>query len=131
MANVKVELFDARINELRFSPAGPVGRDLTKRLRTLELRGRTSAGVDTGALRANISRSELKKIRTGLEGRVGSSKKYAAAHHEGARPHVIVPRKAKALKFKVAGKVVFARRVNHPGNRPNPYLARWLREAVR
>lgn len=47
---------------------------------------------------------------------------YAAPVHEGARPHVIRPRNARALRFEVNGRVVFAQRVNHPGNAPNPFL---------
>lgn len=34
---------------------------------------------------------------------------------EGTRPHVIRPRSKKVLRFKVGGRVVFARQVNHPG----------------
>lgn len=47
---------------------------------------------------------------------------YAAPVHEGARPHVIRPRYARALRFEINGQTVFARKVNHPGNRPNPFL---------
>ena len=71
----------------------------------------------------------------GLQGEVGSwHTRHAAAHHEGAQPHVILPRPSNPigrLVFRVNGKLVFAKKVNHPGNRPNPYLSRWLREAVR
>lgn len=34
---------------------------------------------------------------------------------EGVRPHVIRPRRAKVLRFVVGGRVVYARKVNHPG----------------
>ena len=47
---------------------------------------------------------------------------YAAPVHEGARPHVIRPRFARALRFEINGQTVFARKVNHPGNLPNPFL---------
>lgn len=54
---------------------------------------------------------------------VSSLAEYSAPVHEGARPHVIRPRNARALRFEVeGGRVVFARRVNHPGNRANPFL---------
>jgi len=109
---------------------GEPGLDLTRRLRTLETRARLSAGVQTGWLRTSIH-TEKRTITKGLEGRVGSSVRYALAHHQGTRPHQIRPRKGKALRFRIAGKVTFAARVNHPGTRPNHYLTRWLREAVR
>ena len=47
---------------------------------------------------------------------------YAAPVHEGARPHLIRPRFARALRFEVGGRVVFAQLVHHPGNRANPFL---------
>lgn len=111
---------------------GPIGRDLRRRGRTLEFRARASAGKDTGKLRADIQTKE-RTVVDGLQLEVGNwHTRYAAAHHNGAKPHVIVPRKpGGVLRFQVGGKVVFAKRVNHPGNRPNPYLSRWLREAVR
>lgn len=37
-------------------------------------------------------------------------------------PYVIEPKRAKALKFEVGGKTVFAKRVIHPGVRPRPFL---------
>lgn len=37
--------------------------------------------------------------------------------NDGTRPHVIVPKRAKVLAFTVNGRRVFARRVNHPGNK--------------
>jgi len=50
---------------------------------------------------------------------------YAAAVHEGARPHVIRARRASLLRFywPKVGRVVFFPKVNHPGNRPNPFLS--------
>jgi hypothetical protein len=118
------------ITNLRFGWDGPIGRDLNRRLRTLEFRARMSAGISTGQLRAKME-TKRSVERKGLRGDVGSPVKYAAAHHEGAKPHVIRPRSKKYLRFVVGGTVVFATRVHHPGNRPNPYLTRWLREAVK
>lgn len=129
-SNVTFVPNELEIHKLRFSWNGPIGRDLSRRLRTVEFRARMSAGIKTGELRARMH-TEKSVVKQGLQGRVGSPVKYAAAHHEGARPHVIKPRHGKYLRFVVAGHVVFATRVNHPGNRPNPYLTRWLREAVR
>jgi len=36
----------------------------------------------------------------------------------GTRPHEITPKKAKALRFVVDGKTVYAKSVEHPGTRP-------------
>ena len=43
---------------------------------------------------------------------------------EGTQPHEIRPRNRKALKFEIAGEVIFAAKVNHPGTRANPYHKR-------
>lgn len=114
---------------LQYTWSGMVGQDLNRRLNTLEFRSRMSAGNKTGALRAS-QHTQRRVVREGLEGRVGSELRYAAAHHQGARPHVIRARNARFLRFTVAGRVVFRSSVRHPGNRPNPHLTRWLQEAV-
>lgn len=44
----------------------------------------------------------------------------------GTRPHVIEPRYAQSLRFVVGGQVVYARRVNHPGNRASNYHTKTL-----
>lgn len=49
---------------------------------------------------------------------------------EGTRPHVIRPRRKKALRFTVGGRTVYAKRVQHPGNRPNNFLLEALRDAL-
>ncbi|MDN5919087.1 MAG: hypothetical protein L0I76_29000 [Pseudonocardia sp.] len=40
----------------------------------------------------------------------------------GTNPHVIVPNRAKALRFVSGGQVRFAKRVNHPGTRAKPFV---------
>ncbi|WP_284576856.1 hypothetical protein [Streptomyces sp. 2P-4] len=46
---------------------------------------------------------------------------------DGTRPHLIRPRRRKALRFEVGGDVVFAKLVRHPGTKPNNFLGRALR----
>ncbi len=49
--------------------------------------------------------------------------------HNGTRPHQIRPRRVNGmLRFEVGGRVVFARVVNHPGYRGNPFLTDALRD---
>jgi len=51
----------------------------------------------------------------------------------GSPPHIITPKNKKALKFEVGKKerlsgnkkgktIVFAKKVKHPGTRPNPFI---------
>jgi hypothetical protein len=55
--------------------------------------------------------------------RLSNDAPYAGAIDGGSKPHVIVPRKAKLLRFIGRdGRTVFARRVNHPGNKPYRFL---------
>ena len=46
----------------------------------------------------------------------------AARLNDGTAPHVIEARNAQALRFSVGGQTRFARRVNHPGTKPDPFL---------
>ncbi|MEU1852941.1 hypothetical protein ABZ499_27660 [Streptomyces sp. NPDC019990] len=46
---------------------------------------------------------------------------------DGTRPHIIRPRRRKALRFDAGGETVFAAYARHPGTRPNNFLARALR----
>ncbi len=50
--------------------------------------------------------------------------KYAIPVHEGSKPHVILPTRKKFLRFKINGKWVYAKKVNHPGNKPNKFVER-------
>lgn len=56
---------------------------------------------------------------------------YATYVNDGTRPHVIRPRNAQVLRFRVGGRIVFARKVDHPGTKPNPFLDRALEEVAR
>ena len=53
---------------------------------------------------------------------------------EGTKPHVIVPRKAKVLRFNphggngASGGAVFTKRVNHPGTAPRDYTGKALKQ---
>jgi len=114
---------------------GPVGRHLYKRALIIQAGARAQVGFKTGKLKASI---HIMQNRTplGQEVWIGSPiKEYALIHHNGSKPHVILPRA-------VGGKLVFmgnsggrmrlivTDRVNHPGTKPNPYLKDWLFVAV-
>jgi len=60
-----------------------------------------------------------------------NAKKYAQPIDMGARPHVIKPRRAKMLRFLSGGRFVFARSVNHPGNRAYQFLYKATRHGFR
>lgn len=112
----KIEL-DTMLNE----PRGLVGAHLAKRGAMIVAAAKRQVGVRTGALRASI---HMRHSRRGIGQaiQVGSPLKYALAHHEGTRPHLIVPNRARVLRFSAGGRVVYTHAVRHPGTRPNKYL---------
>ena len=81
----------------------------------------------TGRLQSSV---QGKVVRTGgrtivIRGQSdGRKAPYNQAIEFGARPHRIVARKKKALRFVVNGQPVFRRAVNHPGNKPYKFLYR-------
>lgn len=75
--------------------------------------------IKTGQLRRSIT-LEYKPITASIYPTV----KYAVPVHEGSRPHVILPTKSKVLRFRVGNKWIYARKVNHPGNKPNKFVER-------
>ncbi|MBI5071669.1 HK97 gp10 family phage protein [Candidatus Falkowbacteria bacterium] len=58
-----------------------------------------------------------------LWGKIGPTVNYALFVHEGTRPHVIEAKNKKVLANKKAG-LIFGRRVNHPGTKPNRFMNR-------
>jgi hypothetical protein len=75
----------------------------------------------TGNLQKKTSHKVLVR-RGGKILRLQNTASYAHAIDLGAKPHVIRPRRARALRFITRGKLVFARKVNHPGNKPYRFL---------
>lgn len=111
-------------------PGGNIHTAVTKHLlkkgKMVEMAAKRQVGVRTGALRSSIH------MRHGIDSggqyvTVGSDLPYARGHHEGTKPHIIRPRKAQVLRFSNNGRIVYARKVNHPGTKPNRYLTDNLR----
>lgn len=111
------------------SPDGEVGQYLRKQSRILAAYARRQAGVDTGALRASINYRVVRDSR-GLVAFVGSDNRVAFMHHQGTRPHIIMPNRAKTLRFYSRGRIVYAQVVRHPGTKPNRYLTDNLRRVI-
>jgi len=87
--------------------------------------------VDTGRLRASIKSKRSRFFTLRPKVTVYSNVDYAGFVNDGTRPHIIRPRRAKALRFRVGGRIVYARVVNHPGTRARPFLDRALEEIAR
>lgn len=150
---VVVRLDAAAVARLMGSPSGDGYKFLSVVAERVKVKYRAGVGVSKGPLHGTqLVRGKEKHLRDSIVKRpvkdsrgaawlVGAVSPIAELHEKGTRPHVIVPRTAKALRFAVAGGsaifsplggfLVFTKRVNHPGTRPNPALARALEEVRR
>ena len=122
----KLELNQRALDFLINSPRGPVGIYLYRKALQIKTMARGQVGVDTGALKKSI---HIRRGRTGVGQyvEIGSNLRHAYMHHEGTRPHVILPKTAKMLRFSAGGRMVYTRKVSHPGTRANRYLSDQLR----
>lgn len=114
--------------ELSRTIRGASRNELETAARQVMNRAKILAPVDTGRLRASI---RIESRRTALlrsRYTIGSDVSYAQMVHDGTRPHTIRPKRAQALRFRIGGRVVFAKVVHHPGTRPRPFLDKALRE---
>lgn len=84
--------------------------------------------VKTGAARRTITH---KIAPDGKSAKVGSNIEYFPIIEMGSRAHVIRPKTAKVLHFKVGGKDIFAKSVQHPGTPAYAPLRRSLETNMR
>jgi HK97 gp10 family phage protein len=74
--------------------------------------------ADTGRLRGSIHTHKVSDFHYILADGVN----YGVYVEFGTSPHMILPRKKKALKFQMDGRDVFARKVSHPGTNAQPFM---------
>lgn len=122
--------FDNRaMDQLLNSPSGDVGRHM-RRIGRLILDGaKRLVRSRSGALKKSLYMRHERSARGQLV-TVGSNLHYALVQHEGSSPHQIVAH-GRVLRFNHGGRIVYARRVSHPGFRGRNYLTVPLRSAVR
>lgn len=113
-----------------------VQKEMTAYGRLLVAAAKEEAPVKTGTLQNSIrfavrqqgTRSMVLEVTAGNRARPPVVVKTILF---GSKPHVIVPRRAKALAFSVNGRRVFAHRVKHPGTNPNNFMERALSNTER
>ena len=125
----RVILYPGPMDMMLKSPVGEVGRFLAGRARLIVVGAKSQVGKKTGRLRQSIH-SRQSRTAYGQMVWIGSEVQYALAHHEGTKPHIIKPNKAKALRFTAGTRVIYSRAVKHPGTRANRYLKDQLYIAV-
>lgn len=136
-----VRFDDAGLADLFQSPNGPVGRHVAEVGNQVRERAATKVGVSPEGHGIGASGAQ-QHLRDALIVRIASDEKgvvalvgvelpHAEVHHQGSQPHVIRPRNVTVLRFPSSpggASFVFAREVNHPGTKPNPYLVDAARE---
>lgn len=127
---MKFVLNHAGFDHLTKSPDGHVGKFLRKRAVILQALAQRQVGVKTGALKKSI-RYQIVRDSKGLLATVGSGNRIALMHHNGTKPHIILPKRAQTLRFYSHGRIVYSKIVHHPGTKPNKYLTDNLARAIR
>jgi hypothetical protein len=128
----KVIIYKPQLLKELNTPSGGLWKALEKRGDYAVKAAQREVGVKTGKLRASIHKRHTGNF-TGQYLWIGSTVNYAYMHHEGTRPHVIMPKTPpKMLRFSSKGRMVITPGpVLHPGTKPNPYLSNQLRLFVR
>ena len=116
--------------ELNRTIRGASRRELEATARQVVNRAKILAPVDTGRLRASIRIEARRTLTLRSVYTVGSDVEYARMVHDGTRPHVIRPKTANVLRFRVGGRWVYAKVVHHPGTKARPFLDRAVREVA-
>lgn len=120
---------------------GEARRALRNRAPQVLNRAKILAPVDTGRLRASGKIVYSSTFGFRPKATIVFDVDYAAAVHDGSKPHQIRPKtrrvkqsngkfKGGVLRFQVGGRVVYATVVNHPGTKGKPFLDRALREVA-
>jgi len=111
---------------------GPLGHSVNRLAQETAFRARLIGNKRTGRMVGNI---EIKKgtWAKGIEFQVGTDVPYALYVHEGTKPHEIKAKNAPFLVFfwPKVGKVVYFKRVWHPGTKPYKFLEKALEASMR
>lgn len=121
--SVEVRLNQGALRRLLRSRSGAARRKLEERTRRVASIAEDRA---PGSMGDYVS-WEVVEGPGGLQGVVRCDHPAVRFVLDGTRPHLIRPRRARALRFEVGGRVVFSKLVRHPGTRPNNFLAEALR----
>lgn len=109
---------------------GRIGRYQTaKRRAIIRLIWETAIRIESNAIsrtpvdQGNLKRSMGKRpLLGGLVAEIFNTAEYAPHVEFGTRPHEIRPRTARLLSWMKNGRRFFARKVQHPGTRAQPFL---------
>lgn len=122
--SVEVTIDPGRIARFLRLRNGPVERKLRERTGRVEAIAKREAPGHMG----DFISSDVVESPRGLQGVITCNHPAVRYVLRGTRPHIIRPRRARALRFEVGGRVVFSKLVHHPGTDANDFFARALRD---
>lgn len=128
----RIDVDDGRVRQFINTEPG-VARELMRRADRAADYQRRNCGRRTGRLVSTV-RTQLARSAAGgpaaqaITGRDGFTD-YLGYVLYGTGPHVIRPNRAKALRFTTSSGVVFATKVNHPGNKGRNFVLESLAAA--
>ncbi|MDX3237209.1 hypothetical protein PV392_16325 [Streptomyces sp. ME03-5709C] len=122
--SVEVRIDQGRLARLLRARGGIAERKLRQRTRRVASIAEREA---PGSMGDDVS-WRIEAGPRGLQGVVTCSHPAVRFVLDGTRPHLIRPRRAKALRFEVGGRTVYAKLVRHPGTRANNFLRRALEQ---
>lgn len=125
-----LRIYDSVLDQVLNSPGGEVGRYMRRKGKVIRAEAKRLAGRRTGALARSIYLTQSRDSRGQLF-RVGSPLSYAFLVHEGTRPHEIIGKPGRQLRFIEHGRVVYAHSVSHPGTRGKHYLTIPMRANIK
>lgn len=130
MASAGVEVKGVRQLQARLSAITP--KNNTDLMRSFALAAIREQKILVPRKTGNLGRSiRLGAVSSTMAETIATAD-YAAYVELGTKPHIIVPRNAQALAFRPSrgGQVIFAKRVRHPGTRPQPYMLPGAQKAL-
>lgn len=124
----KLVLYKPVLSEYLNGSTGAVWKFLQLKARKTVAEAKTQVGYKTGRLRNSIyMKHTISPI--GHKIVIGSDVEYAHMHHQGTKPHIILPKgDHEFLRFSIGSRVVYTRIVNHPGTKANRFLSDPMRK---
>lgn len=120
----------SRIERMLRLPGGLVYRNMERRLRRVEAEAIRRA---PGSMGHNISSAIRNSPGGDFRGVITVRHPAVIYVTKGTRPHIIRPKPNRPkphLRFTIDGRIVYAKIVMHPGNKPNDFLIKALRAAL-
>lgn len=123
------ELHRTTIERMLRLPGGLVYRNMERRVQRVEAEARRRAPGSMGD--GNNITVQIRRGPGGdFQGVINARHPAALYVLGGTRPHMIRPVRARALRFTIGGRTVYAKAVMHPGTKPNRFLQEALRAAL-